>query len=146
MKYAKGFTLIELMIVVTIIAIIAAIAIPAYGDYVIRGKLVDATTQLSDGRVKIEQFFQDNRVYDNSTGAASPCPASTKYFTITCAPTASTYTLTAASNANTGLGNAGDYTYTINETNTKITTKFAGVAINQVAPQQCWLMKKGDSC
>jgi type IV pilus assembly protein PilE len=139
MKYAKGFTLIELMIVVTIIAIIAAVAIPAYGDYVVRGKLVDATAQLADGRIKLEQFFQDNRAYDS---AGSPCPASTKYFTINCAPTSSTYTITAASNANTGLGAAGDYTYTIDETNTKKTTKFAG----QASTAACWLMKKGDSC
>lgn len=143
MKHAKGFTLIELMIVVTIIAIISAIAIPAYGDYVIRGKLVDATTQLSDGRVKIEQYFQDNRTYADVGASVSPCPASTKYFTITCVPTASTYTLTAASNTGQGLGNAaGDYTYTIDESNTKKTTKFAGVA----STAACWLMKKGDSC
>ena len=51
------------MIVVAVIAILAVVAIPAYGDYVIRGKLVDATTQLSDGRIKMEQFFQDNRAY-----------------------------------------------------------------------------------
>ena len=139
MKDAQGFTLIELMIVVAVIAILAVVAIPAYGDYVIRGKLVDATTQLSDGRVKIEQFFQDNRAYD---AAGSPCPASTKYFTISCAPTASAYTLTAASNVNTGLGAAGDYTYTIDETNAKKTTKFAG----QASTAACWLMKKGDSC
>lgn len=146
MKDAKGFTLIELMIVVAVIAILSSIAIPAYGNYVIRGKLVDATTQLSDGRIKMEQYFQDNRVYDTSTGGTPPCPASTKYFAITCAETATTYTLTAASNAGQGLGAAGDYTYTINESNTKITVKFAGVAMNQVAPQQCWLMKQGDSC
>jgi type IV pilus assembly protein PilE len=139
MKYAKGFTLIELMIVVTIVAIIAAVAIPAYGDYVVRGKLVDATTQLADGRVKLEQFFQDNRA---DAGTGSPCPANTKYFTISCVPTPTTYTITAASNANTGLGAAGDYTYTIDETNTKKTTKFAGVA----STATCWLMKKGDSC
>ena len=146
MSYAKGFSLIELMIVVAVIAILAAIGIPAYGNYVIRGKLVDATAQLSDGRIKLEQFFQDNRVYDNSTGGTPPCPNSTKYFTLTCAETPTTYTITAASNANTGLGNAGDYTYTIDENNTKITVKFAGVAMNQVAPAQCWLMKQGDSC
>ncbi len=140
MKYAKGFTLIELMIVVAIIGILASIAIPAYGDYVIRGKLVDATAQLADGRIKQEQFFQDNRTY-----VGGPCPAATKYFTFDCetpARTATTYTLTAASNANTGLGAAGDYTYTINESNAKATTKFAGLA----STAACWLMKKGDSC
>jgi len=142
-KKTKGFTLIELMIVVAVIAILSSIAIPAYSDYVIRGKLVDATAQLSDGRIKIEQYFQDNRTYaDVSASITSPCPASTKYFTISCAPTASTYTITAASNANTGLGAAGDYSYTIDETNNKKTTKFAG----QASAATCWLMKKGDSC
>lgn len=139
----KGFTLIELMIVVAVIAILSAIAIPAYNDYVIRGKLVDATAQLSDGRIKIEQYFQDNRTYANvSSSIVSPCPASTKYFTISCAPTATTYTITAASNANKGLGAAGDYTYTIDESNNKKTTSFAG----QASTATCWLMKKSDSC
>jgi len=143
LKKSGGFTLIELMIVVAVIAILSAIAIPAYNDYVIRGKLVDATTQLSDGRIQIEQYFQDNRTYaDVSSTITSPCPASTKYFTLSCAPAASTYTITAASKTNVGLGAAGDYTYTIDETNSKKTTKFAG----QTSTATCWLMKKSDSC
>jgi len=142
MKHAKGFTLIELMIVVAVIAILAVVAIPAYGDYVIRGKLVDATANLSDGRVKMEQFFQDNRAYDNSTGGTPPCPAATKYFTYTCPGTPTTYLLTATSNANQGLGAAGDYTFTIDQTNAKATTMFAG----QAMAAACWLTKKGDSC
>ena len=142
MKFAKGFTLIEIMIVVALIGILAAIAIPAYGNYVIRGKLVDASAQLSDARIKLEQYFQDNRTYVGWT-----CPVATKYFTFDCdtpARTATTYTLTAASNANQGLGAAGDYQYTINESNAKATTKFAGTTLT--SNNTCWLMKKEDLC
>jgi type IV pilus assembly protein PilE len=148
MKDAKGFTLIELMIVVVVVSILASIAIPAYDQYIIRGKLVDATGQLADARIKMEQFYQDYKVYDTSTGGAPPCDsiAASKYFTYSCTYTPTTYVITAASLAGQGVGATGDYTYTINESNTKITVMFAGVAMNQVAPQQCWLMKKGDSC
>ncbi|MFZ2541190.1 MAG: type IV pilin protein [Gallionella sp.] len=143
MKFAKGFTLVELMIVVAIIGILASVAVPSYNNYVIRGKLVDASSQLSDGRVKLEQFFQDFRAYDNSNGGTPPCPAQTKYFTFSCnAPTATTYTLTATNKSNQGLGTAGDYTYTIDETNSRATTKFAGAAV----AASCWFMKQGDSC
>lgn len=142
MNKQRGVTLIELMIVVALIGVLAGIAVPAYNDYVIRGKLVDATAQLADARVKIEQFFQDNRTYDGC-----PNPPESKYFTFVCndpAPTATTYTLTATNKANQGLGVAGDYTFTINQANAKATTKFAGSALSPAAP--CWLMKKGDSC
>jgi type IV pilus assembly protein PilE len=145
MKFAKGFTLIEILMVVALIGILAAIAIPAYGNYVIRGKLVDASTQLSDARIKLEQFFQDNRTYVGGT-----LPAATKYFTFGWDPlkptTQTTYRAVASSKANQGLGAAGDYQYTIDETNSKVTVKFAGVALNQVAPATCWIMKKGDTC
>src|SRR5437763_3189016 len=57
----NGFTLLELMIVVAIVAVLASIALPNYSDYVKRGKIMEATTGLSDFRQRYEQYFLDTR-------------------------------------------------------------------------------------
>lgn len=131
----KGFTLIELMIVVVIIGILASIAIPAYSDYVIRGKLQEGTSGLSAGRVRMEQFYQDNRTY-----VGAPCPAATTNFTYACsALTATTYTITA-----TGVGGIASFVFNINQANTKGTTNV--IAGWGATPATCWQVKKGGSC
>ena len=69
-----GFTMIEVMMVVAIVAILAAIALPNYSDYIKRGKIIEATSALSDARTRFEQSFLDNRTYADvgtSTCAAS---------------------------------------------------------------------------
>ena len=66
---ARGFTLIELMIAVAIVAILVAVALPSYRDHILRGQLADARNLLSSTAARLEQFYQDNRNY-GSTGAA----------------------------------------------------------------------------
>lgn len=131
MKASKGFTLIELMVVVVVIGILSAIAIPAYKDYVIRGKLADAVAGLSNGRVKMEQFFLDNKTY-----VGGPVPAATNYFTYAASDLSnSSYTLTAA-----GKGDLSGYSYTINESNIKASNTPWGNSTS------CWVVKKGGGC
>ena len=54
----KGFTLIELMIVVAIIGILAAVALPAYQDYTVRAKASEVVLAASSGKVPVAEFFQ----------------------------------------------------------------------------------------
>ncbi len=56
----KGFTLIELMIVVAIIGILAAIAIPAYQDYTIRAQVSEGLSLSSGAKAAVAEFFQDS--------------------------------------------------------------------------------------
>lgn len=144
MKQQNGFTLVEIMIAVVIIGILASVALPAYQDYVIRGKLTEATSNLADARIKMEQYFQDNRKYGDAGGTACPATiaASSDNFSYTCStPTTDTYTITAKSKA--GLG-VNVFVYTIDEDNLKKTTSLKSGWGS--TPANCWITSKGGSC
>ena len=151
----KGFTLIEVMIVVAIIGILATIALPSYRDYILRGQLVDASNLLSAGRANMERYFQDNRTFaavgaDTNPPCADLIPVTVRTqgkFVLTCnaapLPSGLAYKLTA-----TGTGAVAGFSYTVDQNDARTTTIGAGAPSGWVtpAPNTCWMLKKGQPC
>lgn len=99
MKRPSGFSLIELMIVVAIIAILTAIAYPAYTKYIYRSRRSDAYAGLNQAQTVLErcyaQYFSYKPASSVGTCPAPPATSPEGYYSITPAVTASTYTITA---------------------------------------------------
>ena len=116
MKKTAGFTLIEVLIVVSIVAILAAIAIPAYQDSITKGRRTDAASALQGLAQAMERFYTERGTYVGAAGTGgvpsifpskSPIDGSATYYTLTIsAAAANSYTLTAtATGAQAGNGN-----------------------------------------
>lgn len=71
MNNQKGFTLIELMIVVAIIAILAAIALPAYQDYVARSQVTEANSLASGAKTAVAEEYSNKGAFTNITNATA---------------------------------------------------------------------------
>lgn len=143
LRRETGFTLIEVLIVVVIIGILAAVALPAYTNYVVRAKIQEATSNLLSMRVKMEQYYQDQRTYLGACAANTIAVLPTgKYFTYTCPTlTASTYTIQAS-----GIGDLANLTLTINEGNVRKTVSVPATGGWTLPASNCWIQKKTGEC
>ena len=142
MRRHQGFTLIEVMIVVAIVAILAAIAIPSYTEYIQRSRIIEATSTLSSMRVKMEQYFQDNRSYllACTAGTVAPTPTGT-FFDYVCTIPAGGRTFLVTATGKAAMLNFG---FTIDQSNNQLTT---AVPSNWTLPAvQCWVKKRDGSC
>jgi type IV pilus assembly protein PilE len=143
---ARGFTLIELMVAVAIVAILAALAYPSYRNYVLRGQLVDATNGLSSLRANMERYYQDNRTYASVGGFISPCLATASTLVVgsfqlscTTTPTATAFQLQAV-----GSGSTNGFTFFVNQTGTQWTTVTGVSGWSNCAT--AWVTKAGQTC
>jgi len=146
-RTVRGFTLIEMLIVVVLVGILAAIALPSYFQYVQRSKIIEATTGLSNYRTQMEQYFLDNRTYvGGCVKFHDAVQAQVKAFTIAdCTPTegAAVYTLTATGNSADGMDTA--FVYTIDQNDTKATTSMP-TGWSVPSPNDCWATRKDGTC
>lgn len=122
----KGFTLIELMIVVAIVGILAAIAYPSYTEYVRRTHRTEIAGVLMEQSQALERFYTKNGTY-----VAAPVAGSNDWYTVAVAPTATDFILTATPVPGSMMN--GDKCGNFQITNTGARTNSTGLS-----NKDCW--------
>ncbi|WP_296217645.1 type IV pilin protein [Pseudomonas sp. UBA2684] len=115
MNRIKGFTLIELMVVVAIVGILAAIAYPSYTEYVNRGKRAEVQAALMEAAQALERYYSVNGSYLDGASIADvftanvPASGSANYVIAAQAATATSYTLRATRSGSMAADGCGNF-------------------------------------
>ena len=142
MKRNRGFTLVEVMIVVAIVGILFAIAYPSYQDYIVRSKRADAMGALMNAAQAMERYKVNNYDYNVGTTLSTvfatqvPVDGGTAYYNLSITSTTTTYTITATP---TGSMAGLDGALTLTNTGAKQWTDSGGTS------HSCW-PESGSTC
>ena len=139
-KNNQGFTLIELMIVVSIVGILAAVALPAYSEYIARGKRAEAKAALLQADQYMKRFYAANDSYSTNRGGdavalpstlsrvpSSTTTVATYNISVSASTDGTAYTLTAAP---VSTDKCGSYTV--------LQTGIRGVSGATASATECW--------
>ena len=139
-SFQAGFSLVELMVALTIAAIIAAFAVPAYRDHALRSYLPEMSSGLQLSALRLEQYYQDHRSYRNGTVCGITLTSSERFLFSCSVPTdGQSFLLTA-----TGRDAMAGFAYTIDQQGQTRTISLP--ATWGTAPLDCWVMNRSATC
>jgi len=139
----QGFSLLETMIIVAIVAVLATIALPSYAVYVKRARILEAVADLSNAHARMEEYFLDQRSYVDESGLcgiAAPTAGAADAFVLTCAATATTFTYTATGSAGKGMDG---FAYTIDHRGARATLSLPP---GWSRTADCWTTRADGTC